>query len=218
CTSFNLGPHGFSNFIYSANNKTNWYNSLQLQVERPYLRPDPARIGWGFGLAYTYATRQVQGVDNVADDFAFPNAQGIPKHPSNDEKHRVVTNFITDLPYLWGIQMSGLATLGGKYRQDVGCPGRFCGIGTAGNAYERGAFTVPGTFPYRNLDLRFRKDFPSFGRNATSYGVTLDIFNATNRNNFGCYETGDRTSKNFGQPSCVVTDARRYQLGAELNF
>ncbi len=225
CTSFDLGPHGFSNFIYSTNDKKTWYRALQLQVDRGYHRSSPTSIGWGYGLAYTYATREVQGADGLGDDFDFPNAKGIPRHPANDEKQRIVTNFITDIPYAFGIQLSGLATLGGKYRQDVGCPGRFCGVGSIGNAYERGGFTVPGTFPYRNLDLRFRKDFPNFGRSSVAYGLTLDIFNASNRNNFGCYQTGDRTIDNppkpnpqFGQPSCVVTDARRYQAGVELNF
>jgi len=218
CVSFDLAPHGFSNFIYSTNDKKTWYNALQIQLDRPYRRPDLSAFGWGAGLAYTYATRYVQGADGLGDDFDFPNSLSIPKHPSNDEKQRVVANWITDLPYLFGFQFSGIATLGGKYRQDVGCPARFCGYGTTGNKYERGGFTVPGMFPYRNVDVRFRKDFPSFGRTPTAFGFTLDIFNALNRDNFGCYETGDRNAGNFGKPSCIVTDARRYQLGAELNF
>ena len=218
CTSFDLGPHGFSNFIYMTNDKKTWYSAVQVQLDRPYRRPDPSSIGWGAGLAYSYATRYVQGADGLNDDFDFPNSLSIPKHPANDEKQRVVANWITDLPYLFGIQFSGLATLGGKYRQDVGCPARFCGYGTTGNKYQRGGFTVPGTFPYQNIDIRFRKDFPSFGRTPTAVGLTLDVFNATNHNNWGCYNTGNRTDAVFGQPSCLVTDARRYQLGAELNF
>jgi Carboxypeptidase regulatory-like domain/TonB dependent receptor len=218
CVSFDLGPHGFSNFIYSTNDKKTWYNALQVQLDRPYRRPDLNAFGWGAGLAYTYATRYVQGADGLGDDFDFPNSLSIPKHPANDEKQRIVANWITDLPYLFGFQFSGLASLGGKYRQDIGCPARFCGIGTTGNQYQRGGFTVPGTFPYRNIDVRFRKDFPSFGRTPTAFGLTLDVFNVLNRNNFGCYNTGSRTDANFGQPTCIVTDARRYQVGAELNF
>jgi hypothetical protein len=130
----------------------------------------------------------------------------------------VVANWITDLPYFFGIQFSGLATFGGKYRQDVGCPARFCGFGTTGNQYERGGFTVPGTFPYQTVDIRFRKDFPSFGRTQTAFGLTLDVFNALNHNNWGGYATGNRNDANYGQPTNLVSDARRYQLGAELNF
>ena len=127
-----------------------------------------------------------------------------------------MANWTTDVPYLFGIQFSGLLTLGGRVRQDVGCPGRFCGVGTAKNQYQRGGFTVPGKFPYQNLDLRFRKDFPNFG--GTSLGVTADLFNATNNSNFGCYNTGDRSAPNFGTASCVISDARRLQLGLEYNF
>ncbi|MFN2601307.1 MAG: carboxypeptidase regulatory-like domain-containing protein [Gemmatimonadaceae bacterium] len=218
CKSFDLGPHGFLNFLYMSNDKQTWYSAVQLQLDRPYRRPDPSAIGWGAGLAWSYASRSLQGADGLTDEFDFPNSLSIPKHAANDEKQRVVANWITDLPYAFGIQFSGLATLGGKYKQDVGCAARFCGFGTTGNKFERGGFTVPGTFPYRNVDLRFRKDFPSFGRTPTAVGVTLDVFNALNHDNWGCYNTGNRDDKNYGQPTCLVTDARRYQLGAELNF
>jgi hypothetical protein len=218
CRDFPIREHGFENFIYSTNDKKTWYNALQLQIDRSYRKASERAIGWGFGLAYTYAEREVQGSDGLGDDFAFPNALSIPRHPTNDEKHRVVTNFITDLPYAWGIQMSGLLTLGGKYRQDIGCPKRFCGEGTTGEQYERGGFEVEGTFPYRNLDLRLRKDFPRFGLGNTAFGVTLDVFNALNRDNLGCWQSGNRNADNFGQAACVVTDARRYQVGAEVNF
>jgi hypothetical protein len=225
CTSFDISQHGFQNIIYSTNTPKTWYDALQIQVDRPYRPGVGRRVGWGAGLAYTYAVRSLLGTDNLGDEFAFPNTANIPKHPSNDEKHRIVANWITDLPYLYGVQFSGLLTLGGKYKLDVGCPGRFCGVGTTGNTYEAGGFTVPGTFPYRNVDLRLRKDFPRLGR--SSLGITLDMFNAFNRNNFGCYNVGDRNANDgavpvphstFGNPGCVVSDARRVQFGAEYTF
>ena len=216
CTSFDLAPHGFSNFIYSTNEAKTWYNAVHLQLERPYRRADVERaVSWGAGVSYSYTTRELQGVDALGDLFAFPNTRNIPRHPTNDEKHRVVGNWIMDLPWIWGIQFSGLATFGGKYRLDVGCPGRFCAAD-----YERGGFEVPGTFPYRNVDVKLRKDFPTFnfGRQAARLGVVLDIFNVFNRDNLGCYEVGNRNNSNFGQATCTVSDARRYQVGAELDF
>ncbi|MEP6492087.1 MAG: carboxypeptidase regulatory-like domain-containing protein [bacterium] len=220
CNTFDTSPHGFSNFIYSSNEGKTWYDALQVQIDRPYRRVSAHSIGWGAGLAYTYANRSVQGMDNLGDQFEFPRASSIPKHVatagnnalSGDEKHRLVVNAVSDLPYLWGIQLSGLGTFGGKYRQDVGCPARFCNT-----VYQPGAFTVPGLFPYQNVNLRARKDFYSVGT-SKAVGVTVDLFNAFNRANLGCYDTGDPKAPAFGHAGCTTTDARRVQFGAQLDF
>lgn len=218
CTSFNLGAHGFSNFIYSSNDAKTWYDALLLQVDRPYRRSMDSEWGWGAGIAVTYAERQLEGVDNLGDLFAFPNTQNIPKHPSNDERARIVANWITDVPYLFGIQFSGLITLGSGNKQDISCPPRFC------SDYVRGGFSPPGQkflvfgkWVYRNVDMRLRKDFPSL--RGTRLGLTLDVFNVFNYDNFGCFNTpGNQSDPNFGAPNCVVSDARRIQLGAEYDF
>ena len=216
--AFQFGPRGIQNVIFSTNDAKTWYDALSLQLDRPYSRSLTGNFAYGLGMTYTYAKRSLQGVDNLGDTFAFPTTKSIPKHPANDEKHRVVTNWIADLPSPVGIQWSGVVTLGGKQTLDVGCK-RFC------NNYTRGGFTVPGLFPYQNVDTRFRKDLPSFGRTATALGLTLDVFNLLNHDNLGCY--GDflgsgfnvaNSNPNFGRANCTVSDARRYQLGAELNF
>jgi hypothetical protein len=68
--------------------------------------------------------------------------------------------------------------------------------------------------------MRLRKDFPRFGRSTTAVGLTLDVFNTFNHNNFGTNYRTDvvRTDAGFGKPTGVATDARRFQVGAELNF
>ena len=226
CTSFNIGAHGFRNIIYSTNEGKTWYDAVALQLDRPYRRPPSGGIGWGGGLVYTYAHRSIAGVDNLNDitssfPGAFPNTIGIPKHSDNggnDIRHQVVMNWITDMPYLFGLQFSGLLALNSGGTLDIGCPSRFCGPAT----YINGGFKpptysflgIPG-WAYRRLDLRLRKDFPTMG--GTQLGVTLDVFNVLNYQNFGCYDTGFN-SATLGKASCVVSDARRAQIGAEYSF
>lgn len=218
CVDFPLGAHGFSNFIYSTNDAKTWYDALLLQLERPY-RGSEDGIGWGAGIAFTYAVRSLEGVDNLGDLFAFPNTANIPKHPANDERARIVANWITDLPYVFGVQFSGLVTLGSGPKQDIGGPIRFNPDG-----YVRGGFSPPGEnflvfgkWVYRRVDMRLRKDFPNIGR--ADIGVILDAFNVFNYSNFGCFNTpGNQADPNFGKANCIVSDPRRVQLGVELDF
>lgn len=221
CTSFNIGAHGFRNFIYSTNDGKTWYDAFALQLDRPFSRR--GAFGWGGGLTYTYAKRSIAGVDNLNDisssfPGAFPNTLGIGKHSDNggnDERHHVVANWIMEIPQLWGIQFSGLMTLGSGARLDIGAPPRFGGV--PGETYFPGAFAPPqysflvfGAWAYRRVDLRFRKDLPPIS--GTQLGVSMDLFNAFNFQNFGCYNTGN------SQPGCLVSDPRRLQIAAEYTF
>jgi len=225
CIDYNIGAHGFANIIYSTEDGKTWYDAVSVQLDRPYRRSGD-QFGWGAGIIYTYAKRSIAGVDNLNDISSsfpggYPNALGIPKHSDNggnDERHRVVANWITDVPYLFGIQFSGLLTLSSGANLDVGCPARFCGPATyinGGFTPPHNSFIIPNAWAYRRLDLKLRKDFPEIS--GTQLGVTVDFFNIFNYQNFGCFDTGFN-SPNQGKSTCVVSDPRRVQLGAEYNF
>jgi len=233
CVSFNIGAHGFNNIIYSTNDGKTWYDAFSLQLDRPY-RPSANGIGWGAGLVYTYATRYLAGVDNLNDisgsfPGGFPTAKSIPKRTDccgGDERHHVVANWVVNIPQLAGIQFSGLVTLGSGARQDVGTHPRFGGV--PDSTYFPAAFQPPqrnflifGGWAYRRVDMRLRKDFPEI--HGTSIGVTVDVFNVLNSMNFTNYPFAIPTPNPnhtflVGQPTDVLSDPRRVQIGVEYNF
>ena len=124
-------------------------------------------------------------------------------------------NWIVDLPFAAGIQFSGLLTLGSGTKYDIG--GRFdlANFTRGGFVPPKRAFILGNFWRYRNVDVRLRKDFPSIS--GTTLGVTLDVFNVFNFNNYGGYNTNP-SSADFGKPNGVLSDPRRLQLGAEVNF
>ncbi len=199
------GIPGFGTILMADNAGKTWYDALQVKIDRPYRRSGASNWGWGAGLAYTFAKRQTEGFN---DDFSFPNPADYPRQVRNDERHRLVANWIIDLAFAYGVQFGGLITLGSGVNQDVG--DRFGGLT---NPFEPGAFDTP---TFKNVDLRVRKDFPSF--NGMRLAVTVDLFNVFNFQNLGDYNTFSRTDPNFGKARQVIADPRRLQIGAEYKF
>jgi len=206
--------HGFTNIIFSTNSVRTWYDALQIQVNRPYRRT--GTIGWGAGLSLNYATRSLAGIDNPDDEFAFPQAYLIVKHPTNDEKTHVVANWTMDVPYAFGVQFGGLITLGSGPHYDVS--GRFDPTQWQPGAFSppHYGFLIPNAWAYRTVDLKLRKDFPNIS--GTSLAVTVDLFNALNYQNLGGFITDNRTASNFGDARNVISDPRRLQIGMEYTF
>lgn len=214
CFTFR-GVPGFSDVLFGTNAGKTWYDALQVQVDRPYRRSSE-RFGWGAGMSFTFAKRQTQGFN---DDFSFPNGKFYPKQLRNDERSRVVANWILDVPYLFGVQFSGVLTLGSGTKADVGNffnnPGEPPPV-LGGFTPPQYSFIIPDAWAFRNLDLRVRKDFPRFS--GTRLAVSLDVFNLFNYQNFGCFNTYDPANVDFGKANCVVADPRRAQIGAEYSF
>jgi hypothetical protein len=226
CKSFNIAAHGFNNFIYSTEDGKTWYDAVTLEFQRPYQR-SVSGLGWSAGVSFTYAKREVAGVDNLNDiggafPGGFPNALSIPKHPSDggqDERQRLVGNWVIDLPYISGLQFSGLLTLGSGPTTDAGCPPRFCGAAT----FLYGGFTpppqnsiIPGGWAYQRVDVRLRKNFPEFS--GTNLGVTVDIYNLFNTVNLGCWAVGYNPPNVSSSAGCTASDPRRVQIGAQYDF
>ena len=221
CTNKNVPA--YRNVLVANNTVRAWYNALFLQVDRPYRR-SADNAGWGAGLAYTLAKAESEG----GDLFSFPRvaAFGFSRYEiGNSERHRVVANGIVDVPWAWGIQASSLISLGSGNRiagQDFSGPLPFFNRG--GAEPQKFSFILSNFWAYRNVDVRLRKDLtPMRGQ---KFGITADVFNVLNFNNYGCFndvaftnEKGIRTANpNFGVGNCVVADARRLQLGAQYDF
>jgi hypothetical protein len=232
--NFGLNPDGgccasmsipaYRNVLVANNTIHSWYNAVLLKLDRPYQAIENG-TGWGAGLAYTLAKAESEGVDL----FSFPRVQafGFSRYEiPNSERHRVVVNGILDLPWAWGVQASTLITLGSGNRiasQDFSGPLPLFDRGTG--EPDKYSFLFPGKiWAYRNVDVRLRKDLlPLRGRRI---GITADIFNVFNFNNFGCYNdvaftnvNGVRTpNPTFGSGGCVIADARRLQLGAQYDW
>ena len=194
---------GYSTILLLDDAGRTWYDALVLKLDRPYVRSTDD-FGWGGGISLAVAERETQGYNDL---FSFPNPEDYPRQKRNDEDYRVVMHWITDMPYLWGIQFSGLINLGSGIRYDRG--DRFAGNFEPGAIEpEKRSFIIPNFWGYRKVDLHLRKDFLAFAGNRL--GVTVDVFNVFDYENFSYNNTGGING--------VVADPRHFQLGLEYDF
>jgi len=213
----------YSNVLLSDNDARTWYQALMLQVDRPYEFVARNKFNWGIGVAYTYAKGRQRGGDLFSLDYRTVN--DYPKFPTSiDVPNLLVANWIVDIPYLWGVQYSGVVRLhsGDPYNifdQSAGGPTRV--LLNSGRP-PRTNLVVPGDiWGFRNVDMRLRKELLN---RSSQYRVAItgDLFNAFNFANLACWE-GYRpplpaTNPNFGNANCVASDARRFQAGLAVDF
>ena len=211
CAGQDFG-HGFTSILYTTNTGKTWYDALQVQMTRPYQRT--GGWGWGAGLSYTAGATSLAGGNAAGDVFStYPNSADYRKHLANDETSRIVANWTMDVPFAAGVQFSGVITAGTGVRYSVGGNFPAKGYVPGGFTPQQYPFIFPGAWAYRDVDLRLRKDFPHIS--GSTLGVTLDVFNVFNFNNFSY-------PNNVGSPNPapngLLSDPRRVELGAEYHL
>ncbi|MGZ8411772.1 MAG: TonB-dependent receptor [Gemmatirosa sp.] len=221
-----LAPNYAVAFITDDRVKT-WYDALQVQLERP-LR---GTSRWGGSLAYTLARSEEQGQSQDlfwGFDDRFPTVGDRPRRRSpGDQRHTVVTNVVTRLPF--DVRMSAIGTFGSGITINATDASQGRGIGR-----ERSyVFTPPGrsflgvgqVFNTQTLDLRLEKGLPLPG--GSNVSVLADVFNLFNNANFGCYadnatilpvaEQDAAYRTRYGTPNCAGL-GRRLQIGLRAGY
>jgi outer membrane receptor protein involved in Fe transport len=229
------------------NGADSFYNGFTLALRRRFTSR------YQVGLSYTYS-KTIDTVPEFTSVVPF-NPIDEPKNPQygltpntdrgpsvNDQRHRVVTNFLWDLDYFHDLSNPVLRYLIGGWQ--------FSGIITAqtGQPYSNGVSgdpnndsngatdRVPGDGrntnygpTIANWDLRIAKSMPIYER--LKFQLALDAFNAFNQvpflagdlqNTLYSFSAGTRTFSgpvsNFRTPSRQTLDNRILQVSAKIVF
>ncbi|HWH18260.1 MAG TPA: TonB-dependent receptor, partial [Allosphingosinicella sp.] len=196
--------NGYGNIVAAFNTRQTRYNAIYLSLDKPYTRAS----GWGFGIAYTHADSKGRGTEfnfdypNVAEAEFWPNA--------GDQDHRLVANWIADLP--WGFRFSGLAnyTSGVPYF-----------VVDATQGFQPGRIRL-GHFLQTDdtlqIDLRLQKAIRLF--NGPELTLSAEVFNLTNEDNFAGGDDffGPGDTLVFRNPNSLAGPPRSFQFGASLRF
>jgi hypothetical protein len=216
-----LGPTYAQAFVTDDRVKT-WYDALQLQLDRP-LR---AGMRWGGSLAYTYAKSESRGrIDDFFWDFndQHPTVADMPRQKApNNQAHTIAANGIVRLPF--DFLASAIVNLGSGLTVNA------TDASAGWDFWKQSVYVYsPPTKPFlgighvfstQNLDLRLQKDFPvAAGQNV---GLIVDLYNALNTANWGCYDAtirppGDAGAVNYGVPGCSGL-GRRLQIGLRYGY
>jgi len=211
----------YSNLLIADPRVKNRYNSLQVKLERPLL----AGSRWGGAVAYTLGKAEQKGdyffaLDDrypTVDDYPWRPARGVDQSLVADQRHTLVINAAVRLP--WELLLSSVMNFGSGYA----AYGTDCSLGCGPDTRRDYVFDLPrhsflgisDMFHTRNVDLRAEKAFLLPGGQSTA--VFLDLFNALNQANWGCYETfirptNEPVNPDFGEPRCAG-EGRRLQIG-----
>jgi outer membrane receptor protein involved in Fe transport len=211
----------YQNVLVGRDNVHTWYDAMLVQVDRPYVKV--GNYGWGAGLAYTLSKAEAEG----GDLFSFPQITAGPlnaRHPiADDRTHQFVLNAITDMPWLWGLQLSGLAQfMSGTPINKL----EFVPLPNPPGGNQRILVGRARSAWFKNVDLRLSKNILNV--NGMEAAVTGSVFNVFNTINLGCFDEtfldagptpGTTTPHpNWGHAGCTISDQRRFQLGVQYSF
>lgn len=198
-----------------------WYNALQVQYQHPL--SETGR--WGGGLAYTLSksTEQGQSQDLFwGFDNRYPTVADRPRLIApGDQRHSIVANGIFRLPAAF--LFSTIVNLGSGIAVNATDASKGWATGQQVTyVYQpptRAFLGIGHVFGYQNLDFRLQKNI-TFASSQTA-AIVMDVYNALNSNNFGCYNTtiepAPSTNANYGKPNCAGL-GRRLQLGVRYGF
>jgi hypothetical protein len=214
------------NTVFVADDRVKtWFDALEVQYQRSLAE----NRRWGGALAYTLgkSTEQGQSQDLFwGFDNRYPTVGDRPRLVApGDQRHSIVANAIVRLPYEF--LFSSIVNLGSGIA--VNATDASLGFATGQQRTytfqppKRAFLGIPHTFGYQNLDVRLQKDI-TFASSQTA-AVVLDLYNALNSHNFGCYNTtinppnppANDSNINYGKPGCAGL-GRRLQVGVRYGF
>lgn len=202
-----------------------WYNSMQVQFQRPFTGDN----GWGGGLAYTLAKSEEQGQSQDlfwGFDNRFPTVGDRPRRLTpGDQRHAIVANAILKVPY--DMLFSTIVNLGTGIAQSATDASLGFGAGQQRSYIfqppTRAFLGMGRVFAYQNMDARLQKNI-NFASSQTA-AIVVDVFNAFNSRNFGCYNTtidppnppANDSNNDYGRAGCAGL-GRRIQVGIRYGF
>jgi hypothetical protein len=222
---FGGGGLPYSTVFVTDDRVKTWYDALQLQIERPIL----LNTRWGGAIAYTLSKSEEQGQSQDlfwGFDSRFPTVADRPRlRAPGDQRHAIVANAIVKLPA--DFRFSSIVNLGSGIA--VNATDATLGFGPGEQRTyvfqppTRPFLGIGHVFAFQNMDLRLEKEFRLASRQIAS--VLVDVFNAFNSDNFGCFNTTinppnpplNNSNLNYGLPNCAGL-GRRLQVGVRYGF
>jgi hypothetical protein len=218
----------YANLLLSTDDSRIWYNNVAFRIDHPYVNRGRDKWNWGGGFTWTVQDAEQQGVwGNEFFALDFPSIDRYPRVPTPQSVRNIfVGNFILDVPYLWGIQLSTLVNLHSGDRYTItdesrgNTPDLRVVSRNAGEPPRYSFFPIPGAlWGFRSQDVRISKHFDVGGRRLTLVNELFNIWNTVNLSGFdGFIATRPATNSNFGRAGSVSSDARRFQTGLTVNF
>jgi outer membrane receptor protein involved in Fe transport len=186
----------------------NRYKGLYVTIQKRYSR------GWAFELAYTLSKGEGNCEAGDANSASNNENRSYDWGPLNtDARHKLTMSAILDLPF--GFQFSSIFSYRSALPYNIVYGYDYNKDNINRDFYPYGAHRNNARgFESYSWDARFSK-FVNFG-SRFSVQVFAEVFNLTNRVNFGTPQ-GNMRSSTFGKPSSAG-DPRLIQLGARLNF